>query len=105
MRRLLNGIGCLFVLSLVVPASVFAQKAALNESIQRREAATWEIALSLWYLYDVAFIYENIYECFMQRPRHYMETMATTPSSSPQAQTPSQTLRTQTFFKSALALT
>ena len=48
MRRLLNGIGCLFVLSLVVPASVFAQKAALNESIQRREAATWEIALKIW---------------------------------------------------------
>ena len=29
-------------------STALAQKAALNESIQRREAATWEIALKIW---------------------------------------------------------
>lgn len=48
MRIVLSWVGCLLILSVVSPERAFAQKSALNESIQRREAATWEIALKIW---------------------------------------------------------
>ena len=47
MRSCLQLIGLLAVLA-QCDSTAFAQKAALNESIQRREAATWEIALKIW---------------------------------------------------------
>ena len=47
MRSCLQLIGLLAVLA-QCDSTAFAQKAALNESLQRREAATWEIALQIW---------------------------------------------------------
>ena len=47
MRSCLRIIGLLSVIALS-HSTAFAQKAALNESIQRREAATWGIALKIW---------------------------------------------------------
>ena len=48
MRSMLGWILCLLCVAIVSPERAFAQKAALNESIQGREAATWEIALKIW---------------------------------------------------------
>lgn len=47
MRSCLRTIGLLLVF-LLSHSTAFAQKAALSDSIQRREAATWEIALKIW---------------------------------------------------------
>ena len=48
MRHALCWILCSFCVAALSPEIAFAQKAALNESLQRREAATWEIALKIW---------------------------------------------------------
>ena len=48
MRSVLGWILCSLCVAIASPERAFAQKAALNESIQRREAATWEIALKIW---------------------------------------------------------
>ena len=48
MRSVLGWMLCSLCVATVLPERAFAQKAALNESIQRRGAATWEIALKIW---------------------------------------------------------
>ncbi len=48
MRSVLGWILCSLCVAIVSPERAFAQKSALNESIQQRGAATWEIALKMW---------------------------------------------------------
>jgi len=50
MWRGLRSILCLFCFDVTFSECVCAQKAALNESIQRRGIATWEIATKIWQL-------------------------------------------------------